>query len=355
MTYLFHIHSNINLLVAIGVVEKHNYPKKAVFFLLNRGVKTNFEVNTIDVPEQLYYHPFNTIKELKGLKFLKNKDIITQIDSIIQDTTLGSDFTYFCANSRVPFYRAFFSHRSCTQVHYLEDGMDAYLAVNELEKKYPKRVPRHLLAFDFIFNIFPWFYSKRLKYVDVDFMGNFKSKKSIVYCINENAYNNQSNTNKIILSIDDISFFNTQQLKNDNIFVFDAVVEQQVVAEEDLKNFVQWFSRSYFKDKEISIKFHPFQSEIAQQQILEIISANGIQVELISNEIIMEVLFVKKKELTIYGIGSSLLVYGSMINNHRVKVLYPYFEKQLGFTSPRLGVWNALFLGNEKVELLEII
>ncbi|SFW56595.1 polysialyltransferase family glycosyltransferase [Cellulophaga fucicola] len=355
MKYLFHIHSNINLLVAIGIVEKCNYRKEDVFFLLNRGIKTSFLVNTIDIPENIYYHPFNTIKKLKNLNFLKNKAILAEIDSIIKSATLGGEFIYFCANSRVPFYRAFFSHKKCSEVHYIEDGMDAYLPAKELESKYPKKIPKHLLVIDFFLKFLPWFCSNRLRYLNIDFMGNFKNKKSVVYCINKKAYDNQSNNNKVVLNIDEISFFNKQNLKNDVLFVFDAVVEQKVIKEEDLNKFVDWFSEIYFKGKNISIKFHPFQSKLTQQQIVKKIEANGTHVEVISNDIIMEVLFVKKKQLIIYGIGSSLLVYGSMINNHKVKVLYPYFEKQLGVLSPRLNTWNTMFLNNDRVELLEKI
>lgn len=238
----------------------------------------------------------------------------------------------------------------------MEDGMDAYLPIKELEIKYPKKIPKHLLLLDFFFKFFPWFCSNRLRYLNIGFMGNFKSKNSVVYCINKNAYDNQSNNNKVVLKIDEISFFNKQNLKNNVLFVFDAVVEQKVIKEEDLNKFVEWFSKKHFMGgNSISIKFHPFQSKLTQEQIVKKIETNGIQVEVVSNEIIMEVLFVKKKRLVIYGIGSSLLVYGSMINDHKVKVLYPYFEKQLGVLSPRLDTWNTMFLNNDRVELLERI
>ena len=354
MKYLFHIHSNINLLTAIGIIEKQSLDKESIVFFMNRGVKTDFEVKTIEIPEHIYYHPFNTIKELKSFKFFKNRSIIRQIDDIIEESSKGDDFVYFCPNSRVPIYRAFFSHRRCKEVNYIEDGMDAYLSKKELETKYPQRVPKHLLFLDAVFGIFPWFCSKRLKYVNTDFMGSLKDRKSVIYCINEKAYTNQTNTNKIILDVGEISFFRDLSLDNDYIFVFDAVVEQKVIEKEDLNTFVEWFSGTYFKGDNIAIKFHPFQSEDSQQEIVGIFNKNNVEVEVISNKIIMEIIFAKRKELSIYGIGSSLLVYAAMFNDHNVEVLFPYFENYIGVISPRLSTWNAMFLKSKNVELLQM-
>ena len=127
MKYIFHIHSNINLLASVLIVENEKIKRKDVLFLLARGVKTDFEVNKEDIPAEVYYHSFNVLKELKTLQFLKNSKIVEKIDDLIKGFINGDDFIYYCPNSRGPLYRGFFSHDKCSGVNYIEYGMDAYL------------------------------------------------------------------------------------------------------------------------------------------------------------------------------------------------------------------------------------
>ena len=352
MKYLFHIHSNINLLTAILTVEHRNIDKKSVVFLLSRGIQTDFKVKKVKLPEAIYYHPFNTLKALPNFKFRKNLKVLSEIDRII-DENIEDAFTYFCPNSRVPIYRAFFSHPKCVSVNYIEDGMDAYLSKEERLKKFPDSIPFHIKIMDNIFKMFPVFCANRLNYVSDKFLPNLKETSSEIYCLSEKSFLNQDNPRRIILQINEDSYFKEADAAYNNIFVFDAVKNQNVINEKDLYDFVDWFCSDYYKSNTIALKFHPFQDEEEIAEILEIFRNYNISIQVIPGHIVLEAVFIKNKHLNVFGIGSSLLVYAALFDLQSVHVLYPYFELIANFKSPRLNIWNDIFLGRNDIQLLQ--
>ncbi|MEX0312832.1 MAG: polysialyltransferase family glycosyltransferase [Allomuricauda sp.] len=348
MNFLFHIHSNINLLTATLVVENTGIDKSKVVFLLNRNVSTDFDVKTIELPEKVYYHQFNKLKRLLTFEFLKNKKTLSIIDGIINEH-VNHSFSYFCPNARYPLYRAFISNPKCVEVNYIEDGMDGYLSKTEFSKKFKNPIPIHLKFADALFNILPFFCGDRLNYVGDSFMPNLKEKKSTIYCLSKTAYTNQENKNRIVLSSKTRGHYSDINLNSTNIFVFDAVKNQKVVPEEIFYKFVSWFCKDYFKEKRMGIKFHPFQDAMEKERILEIFGRNKIEVEIISDDIVLEAAFLNNEKLTVFGIGSSLLVYAALFGVEKVHVLYPFFEYNTDFKSPRLSTWNDVFLERNDV------
>ncbi|MCK0144100.1 hypothetical protein MWU78_00380 [Arenibacter sp. F26102] len=351
MKYLFHIHSNINLLTAILSVEHRNINKNNVVFILARGIETDFKVNKITLPEVVYYHSFNTLKSLPNLKFRKNKEVLSKIDGII-DKYVDEAFTYFCPNSRVPVYRAFFSHPKCVSVNYIEDGMDAYLSKEELLKKFPVPIPFHQKIADYVFRFFPVFCANRLNYVSDRFLPDLKDSVSEIYCLSDKSFLGQDNGNRNILQIKANSYYNDANIEFTNVFVFDAVKNQNVIKEKDLFNFVLWFCEDYFRLDAIAIKFHPFQDEKEIEEIIAIFNKNNITVKVIPSQLVLEAVFINNKQLNIFGIGSSLLVYAALFGIQNVHVLYPYFELAVNFKSPRLTIWNDIFLQRNDIILL---
>ncbi|NQX82437.1 MAG: hypothetical protein HRT66_10645 [Flavobacteriaceae bacterium] len=354
MKYIFHIHSNINLLASVLIVENEKIKRKDVLFLLARGVKTDFEVNKEDIPAEVYYHSFNVLKELKTLQFLKNSKIVEKIDDLIKGFINGDDFIYYCPNSRGPLYRAFFSHDKCSGVNYIEDGMDAYLSREGLLNKFPKKVPAHIRLFDATLGILPVFCNKRLGYMKGELYSNIKKNNtSNIYSLSDKAFKNQINENIEVLKIGYKSHYN-YDYKWSNVFVFDAVVEQKVVKEKDFYSFVNWFCSTYYNDvnETLAIKFHPHQGETEISQILKIFEKNKIETKVISNDVSMEVVFMINKKTKVFGIGSSLLLYASLFGIKDVHVLYPYFEIEKKYKSPRLIFWNDVFLKESNCKLL---
>ncbi len=352
MNYLFHIHSNINLLTAILVVENMGMDKSKVLFILNRGVLTDFEVSSVELPPEVYYHQFNTLKTLPRLKFLANKKMLSVIDDII-DRHVDHSFTYFCPNSRAPLYRAFISSPKCVEVNYIEDGMDAYLSKEELLKKFKVPIPVYLKCADAMFKALPFFYGNRLNYVGDRFLPDLKGKTSKVFCLTETAFKNQENNNRIVLSPKKDGHYSKVNLISTNIFVFDAVKNQNVVPEKILYDFVSWFCTDYFKEKKIAIKFHPFQDKNETDIILKIFDDHKIEAEIIPKDIVLEAAFFNNRELKVYGIGSSLLVYAALFGVKSVHVLYPFFEYMAKFKSPRLDIWNDVFLKRNDIYVLK--
>lgn len=352
MQHLFHIHSNINLIVAIGIVEQKVLNPKDVHFLLARGVDTDFEgINKHVLHDDLYYNPFHKKQLWKSFK--RDNSVIVQLDQLINGCIDKDGFCYYAPHSRNAFYSIFASHHECKQVHYIEDGMDNYLSLEGLEKKYPTIVPIGHKVLDFAYRFVPFISSKRLRSYD-DIYRSIGMQESVLFGIGKDTYQNQNHKSKNIqtIALNKIPYFERFSTDYRDIFVFDAVIEQKVVEQQYLDQLLHWFGKSHNSIDTLAIKFHPFQTPENREGILKLLG-QYMNVATIADTVLMEVVFAREEDLQVYGMGSSLLTYACGLNpKTEVEVLYPHFHEQGGYTSSRLPIWEDCFRNDQRVKLL---
>jgi hypothetical protein len=345
MKHIFHIQSNINLVSALGIIEFKALNKDDVILSVCRNINVSYlpyEICTI--PDTIYYHSYNKLSTLRKFDWLCNKTIISLIDDFIKNVSDSNNFIYYCPNSRNFHHRVFITNKYCKGVEYIEDGMDAYLEENLYYKKYPYELrKRHYLAQELLFKWFNAFCYNRL-YQEDDPFKSYYGHKAKIYCISEKAYSFRNEVSvlplekiakNIKLEVDIIN-------DNDHIFILDAVVEQQVVPIEIYRRFIKYFI-TIFDNKSLKIKFHPYQEESLKEWTLNEFKENSIHVTEVEEEMPFELILLCKNNLTIYGIGSSLLLYSSYIGNHKTNIHYPVFEDKLGYQSSRLPYWKSAF------------
>ncbi len=345
MKYIFHIHSNINYLCAVLIIANDNIAPKDVIFLCFRGIRCSSEFGrSIEIENSIYLHPFNSPRNIYKLRFFKNSKYINHIDKCIEDVIGTNDFTYYAPHCKNPIYAVLISHPNCVQLHYIEDGMDAYLGAKELLRRFPQSIHFSHKVLKIVFNLIPWAKVKRTPTYKSLYESVGRSP-SICYGINAEAFNNELTVNRKILPLSaSVQDFFRFEPKYHNVFVFDALVEQNVINTEQLHLFWEWFLDSFENIANgISIKFHPFQNTCSKSLITKELENRSILFEVIPDSISMETFFVLNEECEIYGIGSSLLKYSYLKNKKRTHILYDFFDKELGFVCNRKASWDAIF------------
>ncbi|MBB1380344.1 hypothetical protein [Pseudoalteromonas sp. SR43-2] len=345
MKYIFHIHSQINCLISCLIIKQNNINRKDVLFLCFRGVAPPNGLGIIEhIPLSIYYHKFNSVRYVYRLSFLNNKKVISYVDNIINNFLSEDAFTYYVPHCKNPLYSVIINHRFCRQVHYIEDGADNYISIEMLLTKFPNKVHwLHSLLNPF-FQLFSSTCADRVVQYENLYkqIGTISSK---CFTINDGSFQNELNSNivKLILDKEVTRVFPTD-VKFNNIFVFDALVSQNVITLEVFRGFWRKFiSGELLSEKKLSIKFHPAQSEKVISFVLESLKEHNFQYEVLPPTFNFEVFSCINTDKNIYGIGSSILKYSKIKNPQLTFPLYKYLDKKSILDKKRLLSWQSLF------------
>ncbi|WP_185231151.1 polysialyltransferase family glycosyltransferase [Teredinibacter franksiae] len=344
MKHIFHIHSQINVLISMLIVEVKQLNVEDVLFVCFRGVEAPSSIKfTCILSNQIYLHPFNSPRNLYKLKFFENRKYIKVVDDVVDKFIGGEDFIYYAPHCRNPIYSVFISHEKCRQVHYIEDGGDAYLSEKALLKKFPNRIHWSHYCVKYIFRVFPSSMVERLP-TYASMYSDIGIRKSICYGLDKISFRTSLSPNRKILRVPErFGKLVSYKVRAKNVFVFDALVEQNVVSIEMYAEFLDWFLSGRYKEKEIAIKFHPFQSNEFKRLVMERFGKFGLTVEILPQSVNMELLILFSKDLVVYGVGSSLLMYALLKSRENTHVLYPYFTERLGESCTRKHMWESMF------------
>lgn len=346
MKYIFHIHSQINVLVASLIVKHENYKREDVLFLCFREVFPPEELGNICIMlDKCYYHKYNSIRYFYKFHFLRNNKQISYIDEIINTFIKKESFTYYVPHCKNPLYSVIINHNQCEQVHYIEDGADNYLSLNSLTVKFPLSIHWGHRLFSSVFKFIPAIHVDRIVqytnlYTDI---GKSISK---CYTINEQGFQQGLNQNVRVLPLEQniINLFQTS-INYLNAFVFDAVVEQKVMSEKTLFSFFLRFIKDNpnFINEGISIKFHPAQGDSSKSLIVDILKEQVVPFEILSPDVNFEVFLTSNNSIKIFGIGSSLLKYSKIYNPKLTYPLYNHINREDILDRKRLVTWDNMF------------
>ncbi|WP_421874980.1 polysialyltransferase family glycosyltransferase [Marinoscillum sp.] len=343
MKHFFHIHNNSSYICALGIKNYLSLNNDDVVFFIARGIKIHQEkIKVTTIPDRIYYHPYNLLKKLHRFHWIRNREIISEIDAMIESASQGEEFIYYSPHSRNSIYRVYASHPGCAGVNYIEDGMDGYLGREGYYAKFPFEIPViHKIVNYFLFRNIKIFCYSRLKPF-ADPLRNIGISTSRIYVLSEKAFEFRENR-VLIESKYYVPSFQHDSLKLENyILLLDAVVEQKVAKLEHLSMLLIKIAEK-LRSSKVLVKYHPIQSEEVKRSLVEIFSRFEIDLVEYESHVPFEVVLFSYKGLNIYGIGSSLLVYASLMNDHKVYALYDFFQIECDFVSPRLGTWdNAL-------------
>ena len=355
MKHVFHIHSYTCYITSVGVLRTEEIKKEeAVFFIYRNLPKIIEGIEHVFVSDEDYYFPFFTNKKLLSLDFLKVKSCINMYDNLINER-INEPYIYYVHNSRSYLYRVFITHTNCEEVRFIEDGLDMYFTRAAFYKKYPFTVRfRHKIVNYILGNMLGRNkVYQRLKQQNDPFLNKKEIPK--FYGLTEHSFKKflpeRSNFTKI--ESDVIRDVQNYTIKTgSNVFVFSALIEQFVTSQKNLDELLEWFVKR-FKINSLFINFHPHQSVTSRKKIVDLLEAKNVELNIISDNVIMEAFFMNNKCLNIFGVGTSLLLYATYFSpSSKVHVLYPYFKRDLNIDTIRTKFWANTYESMEMDNLL---
>ena len=343
MKHVFYVHSQTCYITALKVIKFEKILKDQVILLISRNTplfKNDYQ--SFHIYPLIDNWPFYTQKQILSLNWFINRKILNMFDYIVNHM-IKDNFVFYSQNSRHYKYNVFISSKNCVKNHFIEDGLDMYASQNEFNIKYPSPLKtRYKLVNSLLSNIQN--FKKRIFQNDNPFWG--KNDNSFFYALSAFSYQNLNiDTNKII---------NLQEVETDvkipninytfPIILPSALEEQNITTNQNIANSYIYFLKKKSIDA-INIKWHPAHTVNSKNIISNIISNAGISINYIDDSIPMELVFAtSSSKLTLISNGSSLLIYGVLLGQHKSHVIFPILHKISNSKTPRSQYWENTFL-----------
>jgi hypothetical protein len=343
MKHVFYVHSQTCYITALKVIKFEKILKDQVILLISRNTplfKNDYQ--SFHIYPLIDNWPFYTQKQILSFKWFMNRKILNIFDNVINNM-IKDNFVFYSQNSRHYKYNAFISSKNCIENHFIEDGLDMYSSQNEFNIKYPDPLKiRYKLVNSLLSTIQNL--KKRIFQNDNAFWS--KNDNSFFYALSNFSYQNLNiDTNKII---------NLQEVETDvkipninytfPIILPSALEEQNITTNQNIANSYIYFLKKNSIDV-INIKWHPAHTVNSKNIISNIISNAGISINYIDDSIPMELVFANSSsKLTLISNGSSLLIYGVLLGQHKSHVIFPILHKISNCKTPRSQYWENTFL-----------
>jgi hypothetical protein len=343
MKHVFYVHSQTCYITALKVIKFEEILKDQVILLISRNTplfKNDYQ--SFHIYPLIDNWPFYTQKQILSFKWFMNRKILNIFDNVINNM-IKDNFVFYSQNSRHYKYNAFISSKNCIENHFIEDGLDMYSSQNEFNIKYPDPLKiRYKLVNSLLSTIQNL--KKRIFQNDNAFWS--KNDNSFFYALSNFSYQNLNiDTNKII---------NLQEVETDvkipninytfPIILPSALEEQNITTNQNIANSYIYFLKKNSIDV-INIKWHPAHTVNSKKIISKLISNEGISINYIDDSIPMELVFAtSNSKLTLISNGSSLLIYGVLLGQHKSHVIFPILHKISNCKTPRSQYWENTFL-----------
>lgn len=322
MKHVFVIHSNITYLAALGVVCKENLSLDNVIFVSeNYYLESPIKVNMLRTPHS-------------NLKlFFKLRELfcpVLYIDKKINGLVKNENYIAY-SPMLLFFSKVIITNPLCKGFNFIEDGLAAYtehFSFDFLLQLYMKSDTR--LGFS-LKNI-----AQRLKDAVKAFTGRTNPKlvsiplyynsfvgisNIVCYGFNEYAHVLNNSANRTISFEQIIQRFQIRSdynLSNSVIWIGENIV---VNYDYPLSLYLKAIDKgfiSYLHLHNIShiyIKFHPHEHITSKEGTLNLLTTNGISYQVITDNTMMEIDMMKSNNITLFGIYSTLLLYGVIMGH----------------------------------------
>lgn len=366
MKHVFFVHTPVTYLVSVSVINDLKISKEDAVILFHHFHSTSLLKNG-------RYTGINMSDFFDGKNFagkiynyFRHFNIVGRVDKII-NAVIGNDKFVAYVPGLTPVHKSLVTHHNCVSFNFIEEGLAQYYreetleSLNPLYNKYSwrssliknaKRVLTEmylvLRGYNFKLQGLPFSYSCYHAFKDVFFYGVSKDsfpliadeKKQIIFFEKENFHLIQQdsipNLNDKIVWIGDSSVMN---------YGFSSELYLKGIKEGCI-DFVK--SKG---TKEIFVKFHREEPEYLRQSIKKLFFNNGISIEIIPDNTIMELLLFEAKNVTLIGVYSSLLYYASLMGHNSFSI-YNFLKEEYSRALKNRDFtfyWNRVSLINSSV------
>ncbi len=322
MKHIFLVHSNITYLASLGVILKENLNINDVIIISTSKYERS---NPIPIQSQLprpirqiLFHPIDCVFSVKYIdkkisKFVDNQSFIAYIPALLH------------------IHSVVVTHPLCKGFHFIEEGLSVYREQIDWHDVtyYTGFRPRYryrgiggfkqqiwdlsLLLRGYKLEIFklPLLYNSYFNVYGLKFYG-----------FSDDSFYGVRNLQRISLQ-DVCDGFEWQcyykNLNNVDIWLGQFSLAEKGEKKEDIDRYVNAIEQGCAKRlleqkrKKILVKFHPIEDLYSKQQTLEMFQRNGIDVEIIPDNVVLEIEFFNAKNIRLYSVNSSLLMYASFL------------------------------------------
>lgn len=346
MKHIFTVHSSLTFLVAYSTIKHLNLNKKDVLF-----ISTNYTVPLDDykvIPS--FYEARNTTFSQK----LKYFNVPKSFDNYLNTYLKGRKFTAY-VDLMSYFQKILITHNQCQVFHFIEEGNSAYQANDDLqditwhERQNGwrssgifdfKSLTRVIRGYNLRLLSLPYIYSAYSNMQDTKF-----------FAFSKNAYYNVPNYKRILVKppVGDVNIeklagghylnkatiwldgSNSRYTGLKESYYYDAIKKAIPLLKE----------KGIIKDK-VYVKLRPGIKDISTNKLVSILRANGVNIDVMPNDLILEAFFMQSNNCKIIGVLTAALEYAHVFG-HKVYSIYGLFEKQPPTFFDRMtGFWENI-------------
>jgi hypothetical protein len=327
MLHIFTIHSHITFLSALATISKESMETSKVVLICGSGyqpkVSDQFQGELVESLDGL-----NAKKSFFGQ--LKQFNYTVDCNQYIMNITKGESFTAYIDLMSV-FNRYLVMHPNCKGFHIIEEGIVNYADYDDFNLW-----TADLRQFSWHWNGFKQYKQmvnaivrllrgRSLRMLAMPIHPNLYTlhKDVNAYCFSEHAFTYTRPEKKKVLSFKSLMPYVSQDnyLIPDHswIWIGDALSLDYKVSMEHFEQAILQLMEEVNPRKEkhtIYLKFRGPESKKEKEITLEILRAYNFEIELIDAAVIMELEFLKAKNLKVLGIASSLLIYAHLMGHN---------------------------------------
>ena len=322
MKHLFLVHSNITYLASLGVILRENLSINDVIIISTSKYEINYPIPTHpQLPRpfrQIFFHPIDCICVVKYIdkkisKMVDKEEFIAYIPALLH------------------IHSTVITHPLCKEFHFIEEGLSVYKEQIDWHDVtyYTGFQPRYRYrgmggVKQQIWDISLLLRGYKLEIFRLPLLYNsfFNSCGTKFYGFSEDSFYGVRNLRRISLK-DVCNGFEWkcyyEKLEDVDIWLGQFSSANKSEKYEKIDQYVNAIEQGCAKrlleqgGKKIMIKFHPIEELYAKQQTLKMFNRNGIEVEIIPDNVVLEIEFFNAKNIRLYSVNSSLLMYASFL------------------------------------------
>lgn len=294
MKHFFYIHSYVTYLVTLGIIENKGIKDEDVVLFYGRGPVFNAHYKYLYVDKNLILPAFGT----RGMYFNKRK-FIHKFDQEVNNLVDGKSFVCYLPSNNRFILQLIPSHKLCVGINFLEEGLSSY------EKNFYKKI---------------W-----------PFNGLLGTLKRIANTGCRNVHPNKMISNGTLFTLFDTAYYKNDirkecvmpdvskipysgiRLEKTNLLMMNSFRD----ANETVRNGLFAVLGNAIKGlNEIYVKHHPNSDDNFKHDIENAIKSLGTEVHLIPEDTPTELMLFNSRDLDIYGLCSSSIMYGTLFGHH---------------------------------------
>lgn len=314
MKHVFLVHGHITYYLSRSIIQYLSIPEEDVLLLLARGYNNEFNnLNSYSLGDIIFIG-----ERINSINFFKFYPYITQLDADIEKLLGASTkFKVYLPHIGHPVMQILATNPNCVEVNYMEEGSNCYaknFLNNPVRTSVKFRINQFLGSALSAVKLYGKgrYFKVKLGYDTSKVQDKFNS----FYTISEIGFSTIEAKKTVIPFYAETKL--TYKPKYKNLLILEAGVEQKWISRAPFFEALDFIFGDNKDVKELSVKFHPAQTEENVKEILALLNKHQITYDIIPNTIGMEQVFYNNKDLFVIGFASSLLLYAVMFG-HDIK------------------------------------